>query len=101
MQSTNLFNEKSSNALIVAMDHGLLGVQEGFERPEQTLKQVLEGFPDGIMVTPNFARRFHGDVSSSSFDLNVILRLDFIAGFIHVSCCPIMSVAGKGGYDAS
>ena len=79
MQSANLFNEKSGNALIVAMDHGLLGVQEGFERPEQTLKQVLEGSPDGIMVTPNFARRFHGDVLSSSFDLNVIVRVDFIA----------------------
>jgi len=79
MESANLFNEKSGNALIVAMDHGLLGVQEGFERPEQTLKQVLEGSPDGIMVTPNFARRFHDDILSGPSNLKVIIRVDCIA----------------------
>ena len=79
MQAINLFNEKSGNTLIVAMDHGLLGVQEGFERPKQTLKQVLEGCPDGIMITPNFARLFHDDILSSSSKLKIIIRVDYIA----------------------
>ncbi len=79
MQAINLFNEKSGNALIVAMDHGLLGVQEGFERPKQTLKQVLEGSPDGIMITPNFARHFHDDILSRPSKLKIIIRVDFVA----------------------
>jgi DhnA family fructose-bisphosphate aldolase class Ia len=50
----------------------------GFEDPRATLSKVLEGCPDGVLITPNFARRFQGILSSIP-DLKLIIRVDFFA----------------------
>ncbi len=58
-----LLRTKSGNAVIVAMDHGvLLGATEGFENPKATLDQVLSASPDGVLVGANFARRFQKEL---------------------------------------
>lgn len=73
-----LLREDTGKALVVAMDHGLLGAPEGFKNPGSTLKRVLEGGPDALLVTPNFARYFR-ELLASRPGLKTIVRVDFLA----------------------
>jgi DhnA family fructose-bisphosphate aldolase class Ia len=55
----DVFDTPSNRTVVVALDHGLnMGVLDGFEDPEATLRAVLAGGPDGVLVGPHFARRF-------------------------------------------
>jgi len=59
-----LLNSKSGKASIVAMDHGLASlVFPEFKNPRLTVAKVLEGKPDGVLVSPiliaQFADLFH------------------------------------------
>jgi len=57
--SYDLFETESSNAVVVALDHGLgMGAVEGFSDPEATLDAVLAGDPDGVLVGSAFARHY-------------------------------------------
>lgn len=71
-----LLREDTGRAVIVALDHGMSGVYAGFEDPRTTLLRVLEGEPDGVLMTPNFARRFRRVISASP-ELKLIIRIDF------------------------
>jgi len=73
-----LLREDTGRAVIVALDHGMSGVYAGFEDPRTTLLRVLEGEPDGVLMTPNFARRFQGILARMP-DLKLIIRVDFFA----------------------
>lgn len=53
-----LFDEKSGCSVIVAMDHGIGGVPEGFGDPGQLLSKVLGAQPDGVLLNAGLARRF-------------------------------------------
>jgi len=53
-----LFDEQSGCSVIVAMDHGMGGVPEGFRDPGQLLSKVLEAKPDGVLLNAGLARRF-------------------------------------------
>ncbi|NLJ59710.1 MAG: fructose-1,6-bisphosphate aldolase [Firmicutes bacterium] len=53
-----LFDRTSSKTVMVAMDHGQGGVRPGLENPEATLEKVIEGKPDGILLSIGMARRF-------------------------------------------
>lgn len=82
----------SGNAIIVAMDHGLLGgVYEGFENPEVTLDKVLEGNPDGILAGPNFLRCFRKKLMAKQ-DLSKIVTLDLM----NISTIPTTLGEGDG-----
>ncbi len=47
----HLFHSKDQRSFIVAMDHGLVGALPGIENLPNTLAAVLEGGPDGILVS--------------------------------------------------
>jgi DhnA family fructose-bisphosphate aldolase class Ia len=71
----DLLDTPSGNAVVVALDHGLnMGAIDGFERPESTLRAVLAGDPDGVLVGPHFARRFDGILDDA--DADVLLTAD-------------------------
>lgn len=53
-----LFDKATSKTVLVAMDHGQGGVWPGLEDPEATLSKVIEGGPDGLVVSIGMARRF-------------------------------------------
>ena len=54
-----LLNAKSGNATIVAMDHGLATlVFPEFQNPGKTLERVLEGKPDGVLLSPMMIYHF-------------------------------------------
>lgn len=56
-----LLNAKSGNANIIAMDHGLASfVFEEFKNPGVTIERVLEGKPDGVLISPMIIHRFAG-----------------------------------------
>ncbi len=72
-----MFNTRSGNAVIVALDHGLsLGAPEGFKTPEETLDKVLEGDPDGVVVGPHFARHYKERLKAADADL--VLTADVV-----------------------
>jgi DhnA family fructose-bisphosphate aldolase class Ia len=74
----NNYLPDDGKAVMVAMDHGIEGIFKGFEKPGQTLSSVLKGDPDGILVTPNFARNFKDKLTEKP-NLSVTLRVDIIA----------------------
>jgi len=54
-----LLNSKSGNAVIVAMDHGLQGkVFPESRNPRITAEKVLEGRPDGVLLSPMLIYQF-------------------------------------------
>ncbi len=72
------FLPEDGKAMIVAMDHGMLGVKKGFENPRETLTKVLAGKPDGILVTPHFARTFQEQIAATP-KTKLTIRLDIMA----------------------
>jgi len=76
--SEKLLNTESGNAVIVAMDHGvLLGATQGFSNPEATLKNVLTAKPDGLLLGANFAYHFKEELESAS-NLSLTLAGDML-----------------------
>lgn len=56
-----LLNPRSGNANIVAMDHALATyVFPEFKNPGATLERVLEGRPDGVLLSPMLIYHFAG-----------------------------------------
>lgn len=68
-------------AMLVAADHGMmLGPIKGVVNLEETLKKIIQGGCDGILVSPGQAMRihhlFHGKRAPA-----MLVRGDFISGF--------------------
>lgn len=76
--SEKLLQTKSGNAVVVAMDHGILGVPKGFENPEVTLDKILGAKPDGLLIGRNFAHKFQGALRKYP-ELKIVITVDFLA----------------------
>ncbi len=62
-------------AVIVAMDHGIGGgAVPGLERPMSTLRTVLDGKPDGVLLSPGLAQ--HGAAALSEYRVALWVTLD-------------------------
>lgn len=73
-----LMNAKSGNANIVAMDHGLASmVFNEFKNPGVTLMRVLEGKPDGVLVSPMMIYHF-AELFAQYPKVKIIATLDAI-----------------------
>src|SRR5438477_8867113 len=57
-RSGRLFDATSGCSVIVAMDHGMGGVPDGFRYPQQLLEAMLAAQPDGLLLNAGMARRF-------------------------------------------
>jgi DhnA family fructose-bisphosphate aldolase class Ia len=67
-----LFDTETGKAVVIALDHGLaLGAPESFEDPAATLRRVLAGDPDAVIVGPHFARRY-ADVLTAAETKSVV-----------------------------
>lgn len=55
VRTRSMENPKTGKTVIVALDHGVLGVPEGFAVPQETLERVITARPDGLLVTPGLA----------------------------------------------
>jgi class I fructose-bisphosphate aldolase len=72
---------KDGKAMLVAADHGLmLGPISGVENLEATLRKIIQGGADGILISPGQAMRihhlFHGKNAPA-----MIIRGDYLSGF--------------------
>ncbi|WP_324760974.1 class I fructose-bisphosphate aldolase [Haloarcula sp. GH36] len=77
MSNEGLLQTESGNAVVVALDHGIAkGNIEGFERPRETLKDTLQGGPDGIIARAPFVERYYDLLSET--DTDVILAPDVL-----------------------
>ena len=72
-----LLGQGGSPVVIVAMDHGLAGVPEGFSLAETTIRQVLDGEPQGILLNAGMARRFLPLLASRDAP-SLVVALDFV-----------------------
>jgi len=72
-----ILNNRSKKAVIVAMDHGIIGSVSGLENIERSLYKVIEGEPDAILLNLGVAKKylhlFKGKEAPS-----IILTLDFL-----------------------
>ena len=76
-----IFDPNDGRAVVVAADHGfMLGTIKGVENLEDTLKKVIGGGPDAILVSPGQAARlnylFHGRKSPA-----LLVRADWTNAF--------------------
>jgi DhnA family fructose-bisphosphate aldolase class Ia len=53
-----MVDSRSGCSVIVAMDHGMGGVPDGFADPGALLETVLAAEPDGVLLNAGVARRF-------------------------------------------
>jgi DhnA family fructose-bisphosphate aldolase class Ia len=53
-----LFDDQTGRSVIVAMDHGALGVPRGFSEPGRLLRSIVAAQPDGVILNTGLARRF-------------------------------------------
>src|SRR5262249_18007817 len=51
-----LFDARPGRSITVAVDHGIGGVPAGLERPREAIAAVLEGEPDGLILTPGMLK---------------------------------------------
>ena len=73
-----LLNSKTGNANIVAMDHGLASfVFPEFKNPRVTVAKVLEGEPDGVLLSPILISQF-ADLFSQYPTVKTIATLDAV-----------------------
>lgn len=77
LRMSRLFNQKSKTGVIVAMDHTFGGVHKGIERPGETIQKVLEGEPDGVILTPGTARMYQSEFVGRNAPA-LILSVDYV-----------------------
>jgi DhnA family fructose-bisphosphate aldolase class Ia len=77
LRLSRLFDDQSGRGVIVAMDHAFGGVHPGLEDPGETLTRILEGGPDGVLVTPGTARQFQSLFAGRSSPA-MIVSIDYV-----------------------
>jgi DhnA family fructose-bisphosphate aldolase class Ia len=78
LRLARLFNQKSGNAFMVAIDHGLvLGVQPGIEDAPAAVERIITCNPDAVLLSPGLLTH-----TASLFAFRgapaIILRIDFL-----------------------
>ncbi|MCD6485141.1 MAG: fructose-bisphosphate aldolase [Candidatus Odinarchaeota archaeon] len=69
-----ILRKSSGNTVIVAMDHGgFAGPMDGIIKPGETIKKVIEGGADAMLLNPGIVEKF-ADVIAGQ--ISVILRSD-------------------------
>lgn len=75
LRMRRLFHPKSGRAMVVAMDHGILGTPEGLQDLVGTVRELMAAGPDGILLNARMVRHCAGLWSRRS-DPAVLLALD-------------------------
>ena len=77
LRMSRLFDEKTERSVLVAMDHSFGGAHKGLEDPGETLKKVLDGKPDGVIITPGTSRTFQSRFAGRGAPA-MILSIDYV-----------------------
>ena len=74
MRKYRILRKSTGNAVIVAMDHGgFAGPMPGIEKPGETIKKVIEGGADAMLLNAGIIEKF-ADVIAGQ--IGVIMRID-------------------------
>lgn len=73
MRLGSLF-KNDNRVLIVAMDHGMLGTTKGIEKIEETLKKVIKGGADAVMVNLGVVKQHCAEIAGNT---GLILTIPF------------------------
>jgi DhnA family fructose-bisphosphate aldolase class Ia len=71
----HILGDRTKKAVIVAIDHGLNKPREGLENMKIILENVIQGQPDGILLTPGSIKRYY-HFFESKFSPSLIVRVD-------------------------
>ena len=72
-----LFDSQTGVSIIVAMDHGIVGVPGSFHDPRRILEAVLGASPDGVLLNAGLARRC-ADLLADRTSPSLVLALDHV-----------------------
>jgi len=73
---SRLMDRQKNRTLIVALDHGIsFGPVSGIENLGETIKKVIEGGPDGLLLSPGAASTF-SDLLLGKNAPSIVLRAD-------------------------
>lgn len=78
MRLGNLLRE-DGRVLIVAMDHGMIGTTKGIEKIEETIRKVIEGGADAVMINLGVAKKCYKEVAGK---VNFVLSIPFDAKYV-------------------
>ena len=77
LRMSRLFDDVSGKSVVIAMDHGFLGVHQGLEDPGKVLASILAGKPDAVLVAPGTARMFQNCLAGRSAPA-MIVTIDYV-----------------------
>jgi DhnA family fructose-bisphosphate aldolase class Ia len=77
LRMSRLFNDASGKSVVIAMDHGFIGVYQGLENPGKVLDSILAGKPDAVLVAPGTARMFQSHLAGRSAPA-MIVTIDYV-----------------------
>jgi DhnA family fructose-bisphosphate aldolase class Ia len=76
-----LLNPATDRSVIIAVDHGILGTTPGLVNFERTLRKVLPGGPDGLLISPGMLAR-HAPLLQGRERPGIVVTLD---AFVHAT----------------
>jgi len=79
-----IISPKTRRTVIVAIDHGLFTRPIGIEKPLPTVKKILEGKPDALLLSLGMIKLCH-NLFLGKDSPALVLRLDWSAGWRKVS----------------
>jgi DhnA-type fructose-1,6-bisphosphate aldolase and related enzymes len=73
----NLFNRETGRAVMIPMDHGIMGVPEGLEDPIRSLKKFVELKADTLLINFGILKLANNFLKSLENPPGVIMGVDF------------------------
>ncbi|MGQ4913234.1 MAG: class I fructose-bisphosphate aldolase [Candidatus Asgardarchaeia archaeon] len=74
IRTGHILNRRTKRVVIVAMDHGsFAGPMKGIEKPGETIKKVIDGGADAMLLPPGIVSKFADIISGN---IGVIMRID-------------------------
>lgn len=74
----NLLRE-DKRVLIVAMDHGMTGTTKGIEKIDETIKKVVKGGADAVMINVGVAKKHFEEIAGK---VSLVLSIPFDAKYV-------------------
>ena len=73
---------KDGKHLVIALDHGMIGMTKGIEDIEETVRKVTQGGADALLVNPGIAKKV---ASYASGKIGIVMTIPFDPSFVKLA----------------